>query len=473
MIGSTAHQTSLFFLALHREAALIKDDLLDPIDKLLEDEEIVRLARLALAARRPRSRTTGRAGLAPDRLLRCSVLKHMKGWSFRELEREVRSSLVYRQFTHFYDDRVPDYTTFSRNFALIDEDLTRRISSEVVLKAAQEKVVRGNRLRTDTTVVETNIHYPTDSTLLADGVRVLTRTLKRVAAECAPGAVTVADHARATKRRVIEIHRAAKAVARLGRERITQGYSKLIGIVRKVAGQAEEVAQSLREGRLPVIGKLERVMALEATLAHYTPLVKRVINQASARIFDGNNHVPNKLLSLFETHTQVICKGKAHKPSEFGRLVRIDEVENGVVSSYEIAEGNKADQTNWEPALEQHMALFGVPPRMATGDRGFFSAKNELVAKSLGIERVALPGRGRLSETRRALQKERWFREAQRWRAGIESRIATLKHRLGMARAFYKTERGLERWVGWSVITNNLVAIARHKARKEARRHAT
>src|SRR5262249_7931028 len=155
-------------------------------------------------------------------------------------------------------------------------------------------------------------------------------------------------------------------------------------------------------------------------------------------------------VSIFEEHTQIIRKGKVAKPTEFGRLVRIDEVENGIVSQYEVARGNPADVSQFEPAISQHKARFGRPPRMATGDRGFFSAKNERAAKAAGVERVALPAPGRLGRDRKKLQKQRWFRRALHWRAGIESRIATLKHRCGMARAFAKGERGFERYVGWS-----------------------
>jgi transposase, IS5 family len=176
--------------------------------------------------------------------------------------------------------------------------------------------------------------------------------------------------------------------------------------------------------------------------------------------------VEGKVLSLFEPHTEVIRKGKAHKPNEFGRLVRIDEVENGIVSGYQVMTGNPADTTAWVPALEQHQACFGQAPEMATGDRGFFSAKNEQEAHALGVKKVALPARGRLSAKRAEQQKQRWFRRALRWRAGIEATMSTLKHPFSMARATYKGGRGFERYVGWCVITKNLFSIARYQQRR-------
>ena len=117
MTGALQRQSSIFFTPLASQVSLIKDDLLDPLDRLLEDDELVRLVSSRLDRRRPRSSRTGRPGIAPDRLLRCCVLKHLKGWSFRELERELRCNLLYRRFTRFDDDLTPDFTTFSRNFA--------------------------------------------------------------------------------------------------------------------------------------------------------------------------------------------------------------------------------------------------------------------------------------------------------------------------------------------------------------------
>ena len=178
-----------------------------------------------------------------------------------------------------------------------------------------------------------------------------------------------------------------------------------------------------------------------------------------------------KVLSLFEPHTQAIRKGKAHKPTEFGRLVRLDEVENGIVSRYEVLEGNPADTRAWYPALEQHQLTFGRPPRMATADRGFFAAQNERDAKAVGVQRVALPARGRPSKARSKLQKERWFQRALRWRAGIEARISTLKYPFSMLRATYKGDVGFQRYVGWCVITQNLVSMARTLVRREALSH--
>lgn len=464
MIGPTTRQSNLFFLPLAQQVHLLKDDLLEPLDGLLDDAQLVELVREKLAGRHPRSCRTGRPSIAPDRLLRCCVVKHLKGWSFRELERELRSNLVYRRFTHFDADPTPDFSTFSRiprGGTLLGTEATEQIHKRVVSLAQQKGVARGRKLRTDTTVVETNIHYPTDSTLLGDGIRIVTRSLERIAQECAAGKVAVVDHARAVKHRLLEISRAAKCLNEAGQERLREGYGKLLALARRVVCQATGVLRDLREGRLPILGSMIRILVQESQLKHLLPLVQRVIVQTKERVWEGNRHVVGKVLSLFEPHTQAIRKGKAHKPTEFGRLLRIDEVENGIVSHYEVLEGNAADTHSWKPALERHQETFGRAPKMATADRGFYSADNERLAQGLGVKRVVVPARGRLSQSRAKLQKQRWFRRGLRWRAGIEGTMSTLKHPFSMVRASYKGESGLKRYVGWCIITKNLVSMAR------------
>jgi transposase, IS5 family len=295
---------------------------------------------------------------------------------------------------------------------------------------------------------------------------VLNRSLQRIAAECQDGALEVVDHGRAVKHRLLEIRRAAKSLTQTGQQRLRDSYRKLLGVTRSVVRQAGAVLQDWEAGRLKVVGNGVQVQAQTGQLRHFLPWVEKVIAQTRERLWKKNRHVVGKVLSLFEVHTQVIRKGKAHKPTEFGRLVRIDEVENGIVSGYEVQEGNPADTQAWTPALQQHQALFGQAPRLATADRGYFSAANEREAQARGVEKVALPARGRLSATRSRLQKQRWFQRALRWRAGSEATMSTLKHPFSMLRATYKGDTGFQRYVGWSIITKNLFSLARWRVQR-------
>jgi IS5 family transposase len=224
MVAASFHQTWLFYSPLAQQAALLKDDLLDPVDQLLDDPALVDLVRQCLAKRSPRSTRTGRTGMAPDRLLRCCVMKHLKGWSFRDLERELRSNLVYRRFTHFDAEITPDFTVFSRSFALLSPAVTAEIHQRVVSLACEHGVAQGQKLRTDSTAVESNVHYPTDSSLLGDGIRVLSRSLQRIANECKSGTLEVVDHARAVKHRLLEISRAAKSLTEANQQRMRDRY---------------------------------------------------------------------------------------------------------------------------------------------------------------------------------------------------------------------------------------------------------
>ena len=291
MIASSSHQAWLFYFPLAQQAALLKDDLLDPVDRLLDDPALVDLVRQSLATRSPLSQRTGRTGMAPDRLLRCCVMKHLKGWSFRDLERELRSNLVYRRFTHFDAEATPDFTTFSPTFALLSPLVTEEIHQRVVRLACEQGVAQGRKLRTDTTVVDSNVHYPTDSSLLGDGIRVLSRSLERIADECKTGTLEVVHHARAVKHRLLEISRAAKSLTQANQKRMRLSYQKLLALTRGVVRQASEVVQRWGKGRLKVVGTALGVATQIGQLRHFLPLVENVIRQTKQRVVKGNSHV--------------------------------------------------------------------------------------------------------------------------------------------------------------------------------------
>jgi len=462
VIGSIVRQASLFAFAFFKEAAAIKEPMLDSIDRLLEDPRLLALSTRVLASRSAASSKSGRQGIAPDRLLRCVVLKHIKGWSYRELEHELRASLLYRRFTRFYEDPIPDFSNLCRAFALFGKEGTEQIHQRVVQQAKEAALIAAKKLRTDTTAVETNIHHPTDSSLLADSLRVMTRYLRRIVEGCQESEIRIVNHARAAKHRVLEIGRAARIFTQAGQEQLKQSYKKLIGLTQGLRAQAAAMLLALKDSQLVARPEaLAKVLTAEAALKHYLPLVEKVISQSEARIFQADTRHPDKILSLFEPHSVVIRKGKAHRPNEFGRLIRIDEVENGLVSNYFVAPGNLCDQQQWIPALQAHVELFGQAPQLAAADRGFWNGANEKAAAQLGVKQVVLPARGPLSPSRALRQKQRWFRRGQSWRAGIEARLSTLKHCFGMRRAFYKGEIGFERHVGWCIIAHNLVAMSR------------
>jgi IS5 family transposase len=320
MVGLLQRQASLFSFAFFKEAAAIQDPCLERIDALLEDPALIALSTQVLATRSAHSATCGRTSIAPDRLLRCAVLKHLKGWSFRDLQKEVRASLLYRRFTRFYEDPIPHHTNLSRGLALFGQEGTRKIHEQLLQKARELERTAGKMLRTDTTVVESNIHYPTDSSLLADSLRVLTRSLQRIAQQCRHGQLEVVDHSRAAKHRVLEICRAARSLGESGRQRLQKSYGKLLALSRGVAVQAWAVLARLDQGELVTAPRsFLRILKEQSALRHYLPLVEQVITQTHGRVFAAETRCPGKILSLFEPHSVVVRKGKAHKPNEFGR----------------------------------------------------------------------------------------------------------------------------------------------------------
>jgi IS5 family transposase len=331
----------------------------------------------------------------------------------------------------------------------------------VVAIACEKQIVRGRRLRLDTTVVETDIHYPTDSSLLGDGVRVLTRAMKRIAKIAGRAGTSLRDRTRAVGYQVRQIARASRSRAAQGQERLKVCYRKLLYHTARVVAQARRFAEEVAAGRKRARELLEQVR-LEAA-GHYLermiPLVQQVMHQTRERIFKGNTHVPGKLVSLFEPHTEVIRKGKAAKPTEFGKMVKVQEAEAQIVTHYEVYGERPSDCDLLLPAIAVHEQLLGRKPYLVTADAAFFSQRNELTAQARGIKRVAIPNRSSKSAQRKRLEKKRWFRNAQKWRTGSEGRISLLKRRHGLNRCRYKGLPGIRRWVGFGVIADNLINI--------------
>jgi IS5 family transposase len=433
------------------------------IDALLDEEALVALVQDALGRRHPQSRTRGRKGTPAEVVLRLLVLKHLQHWSYATLEREVRANLIYRDFTRIGGEAVPDAKTMVRLGQALGPELIRQLHARVVQVARDERVVTGRKLRLDTTVVETNIHYPTDSSLLGDGARVLTRTMQQIQAEVGSAGSTVRNRLRSVAHRLIEIGKASRGrgAAALARQQV--GYQKLMAVTQRVLGQAKRVAHEVRQGIKRAATSQGQVLveALAQQLETVSALTRRVLAQTKARVFEGNTHFQDKLLSLFETATEAIRKGKAAKPTEFGKLVKIQEAEHQVVTDYAVYAERPADQDVLLPAIEKHQEIFSRAPELVAADAGFFSAANEAQAIEAGVAKVAIPNKQTRSPARWAWQRQRWFKRAQRWRVGSEGRISVLKRRHGLFRCRYRGSAGMERWVGLGVIANNLLAIAR------------
>jgi len=343
---------------------LAMDPVLARLDGLLEDDALFGRVRADLARRAPESLTRGRHSTPVEVILRMLVVRRLDDWRYQEIEQVVGDSLVLRQFCRLYLAPAPDDTTLLRWAGLIGPPTLEQIHARVVTLARQLRVTRGRKLRTDGTVVATTIHHPTDSSLLADGVRVLGRLIGR-----ARGLIgETADAGRALFRdRTHSARRWARRVAGSTRqpgtavaEHRSAAYERLVLITEASLQQAGQVLRLLgeREGAVP------------RGLRRFVPLVEQVLSQACRRVFGGES-VPadEKLVSLFEPHTRIIRRGKPDQPTEFGRKVWLDEADGGIISRYRVLPGNPADAGQVAPALAHHQRLFGHPPAVFAGDR--------------------------------------------------------------------------------------------------------
>jgi IS5 family transposase len=327
---------------------------------------------------------------------------------------------------------------------------------------AQERgVIQGRKLRVDTTVVETNIHYPTDSSLMGDGTRVLTRTMKKIEAKSGGLKRKVRDRMRSIRKRVVAIALSTRLMGEKGEERRKRQYQELLSLTRKVMNQAqrvlEEVDQAPRRRRTSIGG-------LQQSLKTMIGRLGQVRKQAKIRIFGGITKSQEKIVSVFEPHTEIIRKGKASKPTEFGKLVKIQEAENQIVTHFEVFAQRPPDSTLLLPSVKMHQQRLGRIPEWVAGDAGFYSSQQEKALHSLGVRRISVPNKKSTSAERKRLQRQGWFRRGQKWRTGSEGRISTLKRRHGLRRCLYRGFQGMQRWIGLGVISDNLIQVGRYLA---------
>jgi len=426
------------------------------IDKVLDDDELFCLVRHDLARRHPQTESHGRKSTPVEVIVRMLAVKHLYNFSYEETEQHVADSLVLRQFCRVYFHTVPDHSTLCRWARLIQPATLEAFNDRVLSLAVAAKLTRGRKLRMDGMVVETNIHYPTDSSLLADGVRVLGRTLSRAKALVGEGAELTKKTFRNRTRSARNAARQIQRLSRRGKEQVRAPYRRLVQTARATVRQAEQVLTVLQEQEAKAAEQLAQ------TLQTFLPRLKQVLQQAVRRVLeDASLPAEEKLVSIFEPHSDIIRRGKPRKAAEFGHKVWLGEVEGGFIAQYRVLDGNPADKRQWQPTLERHLQQFGHPPWQVSADRGVHSGDNERLATNLGVKRVILPKPGYKSPKRRAHEKQCWFRRGRRFHAGVEGRISVISRKHGLDRCRNHGQIGFEQWVGWAVIANNLTAFGR------------
>jgi len=430
---------------------------LKKIDSYLEDEKVYRLIRDDLAIRSPKTEETGRPSTPAEVVLRMLVVKRLYGYSYAETERVVRDSLSLRQFCRVYLNDVPDEKTLIRWAKVIQAKTLEKFNERIMQLAVERKVTRGRKLRTDGTVVESNIRAPSDNRLLADGVRVLARTVVR-ARELLQQKVQepFEDFTQAAKQRARQIGETLRKKTEAAKSVGRQHYQELIEMTQKTIESARHIQKQLHEMQE------QKAKRLAQSLETFLPRAEQVIDQTKRRIMQAEQ-VPasEKIVSLFEEHTDIICRGKESRPVEYGHKIWLNEVEGGLVSHYRILDGNPSDADQWKPSLKAHLKTFHQSPQQASGDRGLYSEPNEQLAHDLGVKKVILPQPGYRSKTRLKQEHKAWFVQGRHWHAGVEGRISVPKRAHDLGRCLAHGLNGFQCWVGWGIIAGNLAVLGR------------
>jgi IS5 family transposase len=424
---------------------------LTKVDKLLDDERFFAPFRERFGTR------LGRPTTAVSTYLRLMYLKRRYELGYEVLVKEVSDSLAWRRFCHLaLDDRVPDSTTLIKLTHKYGEDTVRSLNDALVLKLKEGKVVRGKKLRIDTTVVESDIHHPTDTGLLTDGIRVITRVVSKLK-EVVPGIGSrFVKHTRKAKKVYLGLMKVMKGRTGKDKTALKNAQEKLVKITEETiaGGRAVQAELELLQEKPTLVNRLRE------QLGEWIEAAEKVVRQTQ-EVIKGNRHLPRRLVSLFDVAARPIRRGKPPADTEFGRKVLLGETDHGIITTYDVLEENPSDTTLLKPAVRGHRRLFRKRLKAVAADRGFYSQANEDWLKDSGVEQVSIPKRGKIGGERRRYQKQSWFRRLKRFRAGIEARISLLKRKFGLKRSRLRGSPGVNIWVGQGIFAHNLWQAAR------------
>jgi transposase, IS5 family len=396
---------------------------------------------------------TGRKGMTAEQALRCAVLKQYRELTYEELAFHLEDSDAFRTFSRLEMGQYPSRSILQENIKAIREQTWEAIHREIIGYAQREKIETGRTVRVDSTAVETDIHHPTDSTLLADGVRVITRWLIEGKHLVPQPRYQVSDHRRVVKKRVMTILNARKDTVRQG------AYRDLLQHARLVVGYAEEAIPELVSYEGHTLADTFTGRELARRLERAVRILKKVIDQTDRRVFKGEK-VPasEKVVSFFEDHTDIIVKGK--RDTEYGHKVFLAGGASTMILDCLIVRGNPADSDQYQRLLENHQQQYGRMPRQVTADGGFASKDNLAFAKNNGVKDAVFAKKRGLSLLDMA--KSSWvYKKLRNFRAGIESGISVLKRAFGLDRCTWSGWEGFKRYVLSSIVSYNLLVIAR------------
>jgi IS5 family transposase len=405
------------------------------------------------------SATRGAGGLSAEQILRILVVKQMNGFSYRELAFHLADSRSYCIFCHIgIPDKVPSKSALNANLKALQPATLEAINRVFVSAAQKAQVETGRTVRTDCTVVESNIHEPMDSELLWDCVRVLNRLLERARDLLGPIKVAFGNRTRRAKRRRKEIFNAKKPEVR------ERAYRDLLVVTAEVYGNGLQLRELLRnEEVLKELGFWEALAIgrVANDLDRFLPLTQQVMDQTQRRVLKGES-VPaaEKIVSIFEEHTDIIRKD--NRETLYGHKICLTGGASSMILDCQILEGNPADSTLAKTMVDRQTEIFSRPPRQIVFDGGFASKMNLSEIKAAGVKDVAF-SKGRGLEIGDMVKSTWVYKRLRDFRAGIEGNISFLKRIFGLDRCTWKSWSSFQSYVWGSILSFNLLVFARHQ----------
>lgn len=450
MLRLRQNQMSLWESVLPPELFHLNEELTN-VDKLLDDERFLSPFQKRFFTR------IGRPSTPVETYLRMMYLKRRYQLGYETLVKEVSDSFAWRRFCKLsLEEPVPDDTTLIKLTRKYGEGILRELNEAIVLKLKEDKVIRGKKLRMDTTVTEANIHYPTDTSLLADGIKAISRTVAKLKKMGSHISHKFVNHTRKAKKVCLELAKVLKQRVNRTDPRVVKANEELMELAKDVLGQAQEIQNQLTETE----AQTSATRILTRRLSGWLEATQTIVEQ-TRQVLSGNLHLPHRMVSIFDLGARPIRKGKVHIDTEFGRKVLIGETDHGIITTYQVVENNPPDVNLLKSGVRGHRKLFRKRLRAITTDRGFYSGKNVNWLKAGGVKQVAISVRGKASKERLLEQKQSWFKRLQRFRAGSEAKISLLKRKFGLRRSLMRGDPGTEIWVGEGIFTYNLWQAAR------------
>ncbi|MCK5082086.1 MAG: ISNCY family transposase [Candidatus Omnitrophica bacterium] len=426
---------------------------LKKVDNLLNDSRIIQPFIEKFGTK------IGRSTVPVSTYLRMMYLKDRYQFGYESLVEEIKDNIKWRRFCQIpIDKKVPHSTTLIKLTRKYGPEMIEAVNSQLLNQLKAKKILKGKKLRMDSTVVESNIHFPTDAGLLSDSVKKITKIVKEIKKQGVATKTKFRDRTRTVKKTILKLCKNLRKKATSKKESIKEQTKKLLMITKDILKQAKDIAKDAAKATKEDL--FDGIKALFDDLNKFTDIANRIQGQTEKVLANKGNTIESRVVSIFDTTARPIKKGKLGIKCEFGNKVVVQDTAQGIITGYQVLEENPSDTSLVDEAIEQHVAVFNKPPDEVATDRGFSSAENEAKLKET-IRRVSMPKRGKLDAERKQYQKQHWFRRLQRFRAGGEAKISLLKRKFGLRRSRLRGLQGIKIHVGWGILTHNLWQTAR------------